>query len=79
MQKSWFLEKLVLDNRGKGWYSREDNKEGRVHPPHLQQREEVYTADGVPERGACVRAGAVHPRFCFVCYAAKCLRRCFGY
>ncbi len=69
----------MLDNRGKGWYSRKDNKEGRVHPPHLQQREEVYTADGVPDRGACVRAGAVHPRFCFVCYAAKCLRRCFGY
>jgi len=38
-----------------------------VHPPHLQQCEEVYTADGVPERGACVRAGArLHPRFYFV-------------
>lgn len=48
------LGKFVLDNREKGWYSRRENKAGRVHPPHLQPGEEVDTADSVPKRGAYV-------------------------
>ena len=31
--------KNPLDRREERWYTTEENKEGRMHPPHLQQRQ----------------------------------------